>query len=337
MITIKSKNLPDALIKILQAGKVPVIKASPGVGKSQIVADVAKKYKLKLIDMRLSQYDPTDMNGFPTTANGRSNYCPPQLIPIESDPVPEGYNGWLLFLDEINSAPVSVQAAAYKLVLDRMIGDHNLHESVAIVAAGNLDTDKAITNRMGTAMQSRLVHLNMAVDHKSWLNWAHSKGIDHRITSFIEFRPELLHKFDPKHSDDTFPCPRTWEFLSDIISDVTEFDDVDVAIAAGTVGEGAALEFNGFVQIYENLPKIEEIIKNPKEVPIARDMSVRYAVSGLIAHEVTEANINNLKDFVERLPAEFQLLTWRTAIKVNPTLMSTPYIKEWIRINAKEL
>jgi len=337
MITIKSKNLPDALIKILQAGKVPVIKASPGVGKSQIVADVAKKYKLKLIDMRLSQYDPTDMNGFPTTANGRSNYCPPQLIPIESDPVPEGYNGWLLFLDEINSAPVSVQAAAYKLVLDRMIGDHNLHESVAIVAAGNLDTDKAITNRMGTAMQSRLVHLNMAVDHKSWLNWAHSKGIDHRITSFIEFRPELLHKFDPKHSDDTFPCPRTWEFLSDIMKDTEEFTEVDVAIAAGTVGEGAAIEFNGFVGIYENLPSIDQIKADPKNIPIARDMSVRYAISGLVAHEVDETSITVLKDFVERLPAEFQLLTWRTAIKVNPTLMNTPYIKEWIRVNAKEL
>lgn len=337
MIQITSNKLPSALIKVLKADKVPVIKASPGVGKSQIVSQVAKQYNLKLIDMRLSQYDPTDMNGFPTTANGRSNYCPPQTIPIEGDEIPKGFSGWLLFLDEINSAPVAVQAAAYKLVLDRMIGDHHLHEAVAIVAAGNLDSDRAITNRMGTAMQSRLVHLNMQVDHKAWLNWAHDKGIDQRIKSFIEFRPELLHRFDPRHSDDTFPCPRTWEFLSDIIDGVAEFDDVDVAIAAGTVGEGAALEFNGFVQIYENLPKIEEIIKNPKDVPIARDMSVRYAVSGLVAHEVDESNINNLKDFVERLPAEFQLLTWRTAIKVNPALMSTPYIKEWIRINAKEL
>jgi len=336
-ININSKDLPDALIKILKAEKVPMIKASPGVGKSQIVKQVADKYKLKLIDMRLSQYDPTDMNGFPTIENSRSGYRPPETIPIEGDELPEGYVGWLLFLDEINSAPLAVQAAGYKLILDRMIGQYNLHEAVVMVAAGNLDTDKAITNRMGTAMQSRMVHLNMGVSHKSWLNWAYGSGIDHRVTSFIEFRPELLHRFDPKHSDDTFPCPRTWEFLSDIIKDVDEFTELDVAIAAGTVGEGAALEFNGFVSIYDKLPKIQEILKDPKNVPLSHDLSVRYAISGLVAHEVDESNINKLAAFVERLPPEFQLLTWRTAIKVNPALMATPYIKEWIKVNAKEL
>ena len=121
------------------------------------------------------------------------------------------------------------------------------------------------------------------------------------------------------------------------MKDTEEFTEVDVAIAAGTVGEGAAIEFNGFVGIYENLPSIDQIKADPKNIPIARDMSVRYAISGLVAHEVDETSITVLKDFVERLPAEFQLLTWRTAIKVNPTLMNTPYIKEWIRVNAKEL
>jgi hypothetical protein len=50
--------------------------------------------------------------GFPNIENGRSVYHPPKDIPIVGDKVPEGYNGWLLFLDEMNTAPKAVQAAA---------------------------------------------------------------------------------------------------------------------------------------------------------------------------------------------------------------------------------
>lgn len=336
-MNISTKKLPSAIIKILAGNKVPVIKASPGVGKSQIVKQVADTYNLELIDVRLSQLDPTDINGFPSLKDGRSDYCPPKVFPIEGDQVPDGKNGWLLFLDEINSAPISVQAAAYKLVLDRMIGAHKIHESVYIVAAGNLSTDKAIVNRMGTAMQSRMVHLNLAVNHKDWLDWAYKTGIDSRITSFIEFKPELLHRFDPNHKDDTYPCPRTWEFMSDIFKGTETLDETDIAIAAGTVGEGAAVEFNAFAQIYGSLPSIKDILNDPTNVPISHDMSVRYALSGLVAHNVEEPNIDKLAKFVERLPAEFQLLTWRTAVRVNPLIMSTPYIKKWIKETSKEL
>lgn len=336
---IKMGQLKGAVVKVLKADKVPVIKASPGVGKSDIVRSIAKDFNLLLLDERLSQYDPTDLNGFPTMADGRSHYAPPANIPLETDDKPEGYNGWLLFLDEINSAPLAVQAAAYKLILDRAIGDKNLHPDVAIVAAGNLSTDKAIVNRMGTAMQSRLVHLNPEVNHKDWIDWANSSGVDRRVTSFIAFRPELLFKFDPNHKDDTFPCPRTWQFMSDILKEnaTEEFDEVDLAIAAGTVGEGAAIEFNGFMQINETLPSIKQILDEPEKVRISNDMSVKYALTGLISHEVTEKNIDKLGKFTERLPTEFQLITWRAAIRINPAINSTQYIKEWIKKNAKEL
>lgn len=336
-MSITAKKLPSALIKILQAGKVPMIKASPGVGKSQIVKQVADQYNLKVIDVRLSQLDPTDINGFPSLVDGRSDYCPPKIFPIEGDQIPDGKEGWLLFLDEINSAPLSVQAAAYKLVLDRMIGDHNIHEAVAIVAAGNLSTDKAIVNRMGTAMQSRIVHLNMAVNHKDWLDWAYGAGIDRRVTSFIEFRPELLHKFDPNHKDDTFPCPRTWEFMSDIFKDTDVFDETDLEIAKGTIGEGPAIEFNGYMAIHESLPSIKAIVKDPMNTPISNEMGVKYALTGLIAHEVDEKNITQLAKFVERLPSEFQLLTWRAAVRINPDIMNTKYIGDWITKTAREL
>ena len=334
---LSTKDIPEAVVDVLYAGKVPFIKGSPGIGKSDIIRQVAENLNLKVIDFRLSQADPTDLQGFPGVENKRSTFYPSEVFPIEGDEVPNGYNGWLLFLDEMNSAPLSVQAAAYKLCLDKQVGSHNLHKNVAIVGAGNLSTDKAITQRIGTAMQSRLVHFTMAVDPNAWLKWANANGIDHRITSFIEYRKELLHKFDPSHADDTFACPRTWSFLSDIINGKEKLSHINVVTAAGTVGEGCALEFKGFSEIYQSLPKIKDIISKPETVKIPNEPSVHYALAGLISYEVNENNINNLAKFVERLPADFQVVTWKSSVRRNPEIIETPYIDDWITKNAKEM
>jgi len=339
-MSITAKDLPKAITTVLAANLVPFIKASPGVGKSQIVSQVAKEYNLKLIDIRLSQYDQTDLNGFPTiNENKRSVYLPFETMPIEGDPVPEGYAGWLMFLDEINSAALAVQAAAYKLILDKQVGQYNLHPDVYIVAAGNLATDKAIVNRTSTAMQSRMVHLNLNVNKDEWLQWAVTSDIDHRVISFIEFRgDDLLHRFDPNHNDDTFPCPRTWQFLSDIVKDREDIDThLDLIISEGTVGKGAAREFHSFIKIYSELPNIKDIMANPESIHISNESSIRYALSGYVASNITDSNVDTLYKFIERLPKEFQVLVWRKAIKTNPTLMQSFVLKEWISKNAQEL
>ena len=154
----------------IQAKLVPMLVGSPGCGKSQIIHQIAKEYNLKVIDLRLSQCDPTDLSGFPTTKGNKAGYLPMETFPIEGDKIPEGYSGWMLFLDEMNAASPAVQAAAYKLVLDRMVGIYHLHKNVAIACAGNLETDNAIVQPMSTALQSRLVHLELVVDVKEWLD-----------------------------------------------------------------------------------------------------------------------------------------------------------------------
>lgn len=207
ILEVDTEQLPTLITDILVAGLVPHIQSSPGIGKSDIIRQIAKEYGLKVIDLRLSQMDSVDMQGFPNIVNNKTDWIPPAVFPLEDDPIPEGYNGFMLFLDEITSAPISVQSSAYKLILDRMVGQHKLHEKVAMVAAGNLLTDKAIVNRMGTAMQSRMIHLKLTVNPEKWVKWAESNNIDYRVTSFIQFRPELLHKFNPNHDDVTFPCP----------------------------------------------------------------------------------------------------------------------------------
>jgi hypothetical protein len=334
------------LVKMaLEAKLVPNLAGSPGVGKSDIIHAVAEEYNLQVIDFRLAQADPTDLNGFPTLNEDRtrSHFAAPGNIPLQGDPLPKDKDGndkdgWLLFFDEMNAAPQAVQAASYKVILDRMIGDTPIHSKVAMVAAGNLATDKAIVHRTSTAMQSRLVHLNLETDVKAWVDWAIKNKIDHRIVAFINFKNELLHNFDPNHSDSTFACPRTWAFLSRIVKNVPVLDHTMTPIMAGTVGEGAAIEFQGFSEIYQTLPTLKSMIHNPDKVDIPRENpSVVWAIASLIGANADDKNIGPLMKLTNRLDIEFQVITIQGVLANSPKLQTHPEVSAWVSANASEL
>ena len=176
-------------------------------GKSAITHQLGEEYSLELIDVRLSQCDPTDLNGFPSMGKTRATYMPMDIFPLEDTAIPKGKKGFLVFLDEFNSASMAVQAASYKLILDRQVGQRKLHSNTIIIAAGNMAGNNAIVNRLGTAMQSRLIHLELVSDVLIWLKWAASAGIDPRVMAYVHHNPEDFHRFDPNHNDKTFACP----------------------------------------------------------------------------------------------------------------------------------
>lgn len=323
--------------KCLNANLVPMIHGSPGIGKSAIVQKLAEDYKLALIDLRLGQLDPTDANGFPfpDKERGRSGYLPPENFPLVGDTIPDGMDGWLLFLDEITSAPNAVQAAFYKIILDRMVGNRNLHNNVFIVCAGNLVTDRAIVNKLGTAMQSRLVHMEQRSDVNSWLEWAEDNDIDHKWLSYVRFSGNL-NNFDPDHNDHTFTCERTIEFASRL----TKGNDItmdDIPLIAGAVGLGTATEFTGFCEVYEQLPTISDILKSPKHTMVPNEPSALYALSGAISKQINVDNISDFMIYVKRMDLEFQVITLRGVMRNDPKIFNHKEVSDWSIAHASRL
>lgn len=340
---VKISQAVAMITAFIRAHLVPMMMGSPAVGKSSIVHQIAADYKLKVIDLRLSQCDPTDLLGFPSIgttgqhSKARSGYVPMETFPLEGDTVPEGYNGWLLFLDEFNSASPSVQAAAYKLVLDRMVGSHHLHKNVAIVCAGNLETDNAIVEPMSTALQSRLVHLELVVDAQEWVNWATSNNIDHRITSYINFKPGSLYTFRPDHTEYTYASPRTWAFANQVLN-VVDLDSPHLLpMLAGTISEGVAREFLSFCKHFEALPKIGEIINSPDAIRVPHEPSILFALTGALSHNASMENFDQLIKFIKRLPLEFQVVCLRETIRRNKEMLGHKAVQQWIASNATEL
>lgn len=328
-------NTYEAIVRAVKAGQVPYVQASPGVGKSQIVAKVAKTFNLKMVDFRLAAADPTDLQGFPSKTDAqRMGYLPPEDFPLVGDKLPDGFDGWCLFFDELPQAFPSIQNASYKIFLDRMIGQKHLHPNTIIIAAGNLDTDKAHTHKLSTALQSRIIPLTMVVSTEDWMKWAAENGIDYRIRAFLKWKPDLLHNFakiqEAKADTSSFACPRTWEFASKLIAtSPNELDPIDTALVVGAVGNGAAMEYSGFSALFEKLVDYAAILAKPLEVEIPTEPSVLHALAGLVSHPQHLDTLPRIMPFIGRMPVEFQVFALRDAIKLKPALLNNPALDDW--------
>lgn len=327
--------------RVITKRLVPMIHGSPAIGKSDIVKQIAAEAKLWVIDIRLSMYDPADLNGLPfrTEKNGRqlAEYLPFGVFPTEDTPIPEGYKGWLIFMDELPSAVPAVQAAAFKLILDREVGQHKLHPMAFMVAAGNTEDDGAIVNPLPTPLQSRMINFKVKPELKSFLAYALKHGLDYRIAAFLEFKPEYLYKFDPNHDDLTYSSPRTLMFLSKLINGETVTRD-DLPLVAGTIGQAAANEFISFVKLYDEIAKISDIVANPLTAKCpTNNPSLCFAMAGSLSQHATKKNLPAFIQYAERMDMEYQIITLRQILGRHPDLMDEECMEEWINKYSSEI
>ncbi len=286
------------------------VQGSPGLGKSAIVKEIAQERGLKLIDVRLTQCDITDLNGLPKLDGKKATFLPFDTFPIAGDDIPEGFNGWLLFLDELNSANKSVQASAYKLILDRMVGNHHLHEKVSIVAAGNLITDNAVVNNLSTALRSRLVNLTLDCDADLWLKWAMKNHIDPSILAYIKYKPVNLFNFNPEKDDETYACPRTWAMLSSVLAHIPlnnldQFCDLVIGVV-GKIG----YEFISYAKYVNEIPSIGDIIykdpaENFKKLDLGKIWLLIFHIKYKLDQVLSEEHFNNLLKYFELQGLEY--------------------------------
>jgi hypothetical protein len=324
------RQLRTYITDCLYAGLVPFVTASPGVGKSSIMKLVAQDLNLKVIDHRLSTSAPEDLTGLPRFNENSAEFVPfADLFPLDGHALPKGKDGWMLFLDEFNSAAKSVQAAAYKLVLDRMVGQYKLHPNCVLTAAGNLATDRAIVNQLSTAMQSRVIHLELEVNFEEWLHdVAFKENYDARIIGFLSQFPSKLMDFDPSHSEKTFACPRTWEFVNNLCKlpnwqgDLTD----KAPVLTGAITSGIATEFITFSKIWKELVKIDQVVKDPKNTPIPASPSSKWATIAHLMDHINLLNFDEVCTYVNRddFGISFRILFFRSVMVRHPDLRTHP-------------
>ena len=315
---INHTQLQEEFKRTISKGLVPYVRSSPGIGKSDAAQKFAEEHRLKVIDLRLSQCTPEDLQGFPMRDGNKAVFTPFSLFPLEGEDLPKDahgneMDGWLLLLDELSSANKAVQAAAYKLILDRMVGSFRLHPRCAMIACGNNMTDKAVVHKMSTALQSRLIHYNLVVTVKDWIKWAIPRGIDYRIQAYVQFNQAALMNFTPDHNDHTYACPRTWEFLDRMINEEKIDRTKDIATVCGTVGSAAGFEFLTFCEVQKDIPKWEDVIDNRvnSKLSVPSEASARFATICWIANKAQKSEVVDALPYIQRFGADFQVIFCR--------------------------
>lgn len=256
----------------------------PGVGKSDMIRQTAERHQVPVIDIRLSQMEPSDLRGIPFRSGNHVEWAVPAILP---DAERHGTQG-MLFLDEITSTPPSVSAAAYQLILDRRLGEYQVPEGWAIFAAGNRQGDRGVTYTMPAPLANRFSHFDVDAHLDDWVAWAYQNRIDERVIAFLRFRPELLFDFDPAHNPMAFPSPRSWEFAHRSLHKFGDSPDLLQGALQACVGPAAGIELTAFVNSLDKMPDLDDIVAG-RPVPVPDEIDLQYAVAAALVGRAIRA------------------------------------------------
>jgi hypothetical protein len=310
--TVSPSKLKVMINHVINRQRPMFIAGPPGIGKSDIVAEVARQQRRPLIDIRLPLLEATDIRGIPHLAEVTIRDPDGNVVKNEQNvPLTEKIFKWsnptdlptdpnsraLVFFDEMSAAPPSVQAATYQIILNRRIGSYVLPKDVVMIAAGNRVKDKGVAYNMPTPLANRFIHATLAVDFDDWQEWAIMNRVHEHVVGYLSYQPNDLFDFDPRRESYAFATPRSWSFVSDLLYEpqtdgsYRETDlpaDVLGDLIKGTVGEGPALKFLSYRKQATNLPRARDILDGTVTKLNTKQMDVCYALTTALVYELTD-------------------------------------------------
>ena len=341
-LTVTTVQARKALLVAFKNKRPVFLWGPPGIGKSEIVAEVAKELGGIVCDMRLAQCQPDEIRGVPffNRETGKMDWAPPVDLPDEA--LASQYPIIVLFLDEMNSASSMVQAAAYQLVLNRRIGKYVLPDNVVIVAAGNRDSDRGVTYRMPMPLANRFCHLEMRADFDSWQSWAVNNNIHKDVVGYLSFAKNDMYDFDSKSASRAFATPRSWVFVSELLQDSSVDTDTLFNLTAGCIGEGLAIKFMAHRKVSDQMPNPVDVLQGKVKDLKIKEISAMYSLTIAMCYELKNAvdnktindtefheQMDNCFTFaMENFETELVVLTMRIAFKtyklpVQPSKLKT--------------
>ena len=324
--TLRPSELAATLKILIEARQPVMVWGGPGCGKSEVAQQVAAEGGRTYHDVRALLLDPVDLRGIPwRDSDNRTRWAPPDFLPPTDSTAL-----YLVNLEELPSGVPMVQAALFQLVRDRKCGEYELPEGASLMACGNRESDRGVTHRMPTPLASRFVHLEIKVDPSDWCEWGAANGIAPETLFFIQLRPELLHVFDPQSREAAFACPRTWEFVSNVVNQRGSLDPAaERALFRGAVGEAAAVEFSAFLKVWRELPHPRAVIDDPENADVPQNASALIALCGSLYRMADDVNLGSIVSYAMRLRREVGEFLVGSCVRREPALQHTDAFIRW--------
>ena len=323
--TVGPRSAKKGILKGFSKRRPLFLWGPPGIGKSDIVKQLGDELGAHVIDVRLSLWEPTDIKGIPyfDSNSNKMVWAPPTELP--DDVMAAQHDKIILFLDEMNSAPPAVQAAAYQLILNRRVGTYRLPDNVYIVAAGNREADKGVTYRMPAPLANRFIHLEMKVDWDDYSFWATENRIHKDVVGFLTFSKKDLYDFDPKSSSRAFATPRSWTFVSELLEDDDCDDSTLTDLISGAVGEGLAIKFMAHRKVASKMPDPSDILSGKVKKMETKEISAMYSLAVSLCYELKDSaekktktwnkQVNNFFTFImDNFETELVIMSTKLAL-----------------------
>ena len=314
----------DTIKKLFPIKRTVSVEGSPGGGKTTIIQEVAKELGVGYIEKHMPTMLVEDFGILYPNGDEMLHYKLPDWFPYEgrTDIPDEG----ILCFDDRNQAGADLQKVLANICQARNLHGKPMKKGWMVVSTGNRQSDRAGANRVLSHLRNRETVLELETHLDDFTTWCIDHMVKPVVISFIRFRPNLLHDFDPQR--DVNPSPRAWvEGVANMIGVVPS--EAEFECFKGAVGEGCAAEFSGFLKIERKLPNPDTIIQSPMSVAVPDDPATCYALTGALGERATTENFGNIVKFAERMSPEFSVLCVSYASRKNPDLASHEAFTKW--------
>ena len=305
-----------SLAPAVSAAKLPVLlRGRHGIGKSQVVYQLAAQMGLPVIERRASQMTEGDLVGLPSIDGNRTSFNPPDWFKEACE------EASVLFLDEVDRATLEVRQGIFELTDSRKLNGHHLHPETIVFAAinGGEHGEQYQVNEMDPAELDRWSVWDIEPSVEDWLNWG-KENVDSLIWDFInQNRDHLEHKGDIEPNK-RYPSRRSWKRLNDVLDGANLLEEASPAmftLAQSFVGFEAAVTLNDFAQNYERVVTVDQLL-NGERVDALSAFSLNEhcaMIEKLESEEVCKSDlsddhISNLANYFVSLPSEAAMKLW---------------------------
>lgn len=304
----------------------------PGIGKTAIPRQVASDMGCGYMQLHGPLMLAEDF-GMPKVDGDSLEF----IVPMHKFPFEERTDipdTGIIVIDEMSQMDIPQQKISANLVNERELHGKKLKPGWHIVATGNQQQDRAGANRILSHLNDRVTQFSLEVSYEDWISWALQNGVAPVVCAYINWRPDVLHNFDPAREKNA--TPRGWaEGVSrslDIVTSATELETF-----RGDVGEGPGAEFVAFLRTYRELPDPEAVIARPEKADIPDKPDVKFALCGALVARGNADNVGNIITFAKRLPPEFTAMLIRDLRLAHPEVQRTRAYIDWASKEGWEL
>ena len=301
---------------VLAVKKPLMLRGRHGIGKSEVVYQVAESMGLPVVERRASQMTEGDLVGLPKTDGDVTSFCAPDWFADACS------RGVLLFLDEVDRAIPEVRQGIFELADSRKIFGNMLHPDTVLVAAvnGGEHGSQYQVGEMDPAELDRWTVFDVEPTTEDWLAWAKDNTSD-VVWDFINQNRSHLEHGEDYEPNKVYPSRRSWKRLNDCLDAagmLVEHDPTIYHLACGFVGFEAAVSFNDFFKNYERQVTPAMIIDEGKMDKV-KDFTINEhcaLIEKMDAGETFKAELSdeqcaNLATYFVSLPSEAVMKLWQ--------------------------